>query len=357
MSRARVGVRFVAATTAALSVLAGCGGGAEPSSATPALRAQAGALAAGPVSAQTAADMLMDVAEGRYSQFFPGHPVTLSMAPFAFRYYPTTGIYLGVVVAGGTAYELNGVYAMGGPFGADPTYLGPLSAFITPVDLSAGGTDNGCYDLSIYDGSGRQIKVVRTLSGSVAGTSTTESQIGAMVTFQGQQSRETALTITTSFANSTATDEIRNYTNHSGDGELTSYGSVSAYRTSVNSAPISTMTVYSPPFAERRYRLAIGESAAQAYASNLVGSSTYTAVSSVITYVGRETITVPAGTYEACKFETVTPASLPYTGSISTEWVVAGQGISVKRTTYYLGSSPSNQTTTATSVIVNGQPL
>ena len=362
-----VGARFTAATTAALLVLAGCGGGADPPPAAPALRAQAGALSAGPVSAQASAEMLMDVAEGRYSQFFPGHPATQSMSPFAFRHYPTTGIHLGVVVAAGTEYELNGVYAMGGPFGAAPTYLGPLSAFITPVDLSAGGIDNGCYDLSIYDSSGRQVRVSQAFSGSEsAGTTTIESQIGAVVDFQGRPSRETASTTTTSYTSSpiypsvfTTIDEARNYTNHTGDGELTYYGYAFTYQTTRSPGlTLSGTTLYSPPYAERRYRLAIGESAAQTFSSSTTnypgGPSVQQTFTRITTYAGRETITVPAGTYETCKFETVTPST--YQASIVTDWVIVGQGLLAKRVLDF-GAGSSHQTTMATSIMVNGQPL
>jgi hypothetical protein len=367
MFNAGVGARRAMAAFGLQVILAGCGGGTDTSapvtaaSSGTALRAAAGALAAAPVSAQDAADMLMDVAEVQYSQYFSGAPTALSVPPFRARYYRSTGTYLGVVVTAGTQYELNGVYVMGGAFGAAPTYVGPLSAFITPVDVSAGGADNGCYDLSVYDGPGNRIVASRTVS-SPLGTQTTESLVGEVVNFQGQQVREIAITVAGEYSTSRETVTVKNYSNHTAEGELTSYGSiVQTSRTYAGSTTNETATtVISPPLTDRRYRLAVGESAAQSYSyakttSGSSGTGTPTSssgtVRSIIKYVGREVITVPAGTYETCKFETISPRY-----SITTEWLIAGPGISVLRVVRTLGQSSLYQTK-ATAVTLNGQPL
>jgi len=362
MFKARIGARLAVAAVGLQVILSGCGG-AEPvapgtaASTETALRAPSGALAAGPVSAQEAADMLMDVAEIQYSQHFSGSPTAMSVPPFRARYYHATGTYLGVVITGGTPYELNGVYVMGGTFGAAPTYVGPLSAFITPVDISSGGADNGCYDLSVYDRPGNHIVVGRTVSAPV-GTHTTESLVGDVVSFQGRQVREIAVNTTTNYSGGlTESFAVKNYANHTGEGELTSYGSVvQSTRTFPSGSTLNetATTVYSPPWTERRYRLAPSESAAQTYSyvKTSSGSSGGTGtVRSIVKYVGREIITVPAGTYETCKFETITPRY-----SITTDWLVVGPGISVQRVVRTLGSSSLYQTR-ATAVTLNGQPL
>jgi hypothetical protein len=127
--------RYLSALTMALAV-AGCGGGAQESEATTpaALRIAPQATAAtSTVTPQEAARQLMDLGEASYPQFFPGHKTTSAASPFVYRYYPETGIYLGVVVSAGSPYELNGVYVMGGAFGSSPQFVGPLSAFITPT--------------------------------------------------------------------------------------------------------------------------------------------------------------------------------------------------------------------------------
>jgi hypothetical protein len=111
-------------------VLAGCGGGDEGLAVQPAARAAVN------VTPEEGARQLMDFGENVYPQFFPGHESTQSLAPFAFRYYESTGVYLGVVVSSGTAYPVGSVYVMGGPFGAEPKLVGAQNAFITLVDPS-----------------------------------------------------------------------------------------------------------------------------------------------------------------------------------------------------------------------------
>jgi serine protease len=82
------------------------------------------------------ARQLLNAAERLYPQYFPDRPQTQASAPFLYRYHPTTGVYLGVVVTAGAGFVQEGVYAMGGPFGATPLYLGQLRDFITPGVLA-----------------------------------------------------------------------------------------------------------------------------------------------------------------------------------------------------------------------------
>jgi len=111
-------------------LLAGCGGGDEGLAAQPAARAAVS------VTPEEGARQLMDYAENVYPRYFPGHETTQSLAPFSFRYYPATGVYLGVVVSSGTPYPVGGVYVMGGPLGSAPQQVGQRDSFITLVDPS-----------------------------------------------------------------------------------------------------------------------------------------------------------------------------------------------------------------------------
>jgi hypothetical protein len=125
--------KFVLALTAIL--IAGCGGGSpEPevfsAQAMAAARTSAATIAS--ITPAQAAELLMDTAETAYPGFFPGHKTTQSFAPFAFRYYPETGMYLGVVIASNGAYTLNGVYLVGPGFGTlgNPAYVGLLTNYV-----------------------------------------------------------------------------------------------------------------------------------------------------------------------------------------------------------------------------------
>lgn len=126
---------------AILSGLLGCGGEQQqvaPSAAPDrlealnVLRVRALSGADTTADAASAADQLMDFAESSYPQWFPGSKPSLAVAPFRYRHYPETGIYLGVVVEVGGPYEWMGVYVMGGNFGNEPLFAGPLRQFIRP---------------------------------------------------------------------------------------------------------------------------------------------------------------------------------------------------------------------------------
>ncbi len=82
------------------------------------------------------------------------------------------------------------------------------------------------------------------------------------------------------------------------------------------------------------------------YSVNGTPSSYTSNDTSTTTYLGREAVTVAAGTYEACKFETTSgPTTAP-----STNWYLVGKGIHLK-------SVSGASTTEATSVRFNGQAL
>jgi hypothetical protein len=164
---------------AALAVvgLAGCGGGqadvparSGPQAAIATSRAQALAVSAGSLSASDAANQLMDFAESAYRQYFPTAEPTQSSAPFLYRYYPSTGVYLGVALSSDGGYSPGGVYVMGGPFGNTPAPVGPLTSFTTPV-CSPAPTGNNYFPLSggsrwIYATSGVSAPTVVRVIGS-----------------------------------------------------------------------------------------------------------------------------------------------------------------------------------------------
>lgn len=161
LPRATAGVRALALSTLTAAVLAACGGGSDDTTAARAAPAAAAttqapaaarteaaaslrhALAAGAageataaaqaVDTPTAAAQLLDYAEAQLPGYFPTREATQQLAPFAYRFYPDTGIYLGVVLADGAGYPAQGVYVMGGPFGSAPMAVGQLTDYVTPA--------------------------------------------------------------------------------------------------------------------------------------------------------------------------------------------------------------------------------
>lgn len=371
------GIWAAFATALSLGLLAGCGGGQMASDAA-ALRRSA-PLASASLSALDAANALMDVAEVRYYSYFwhDGTAVpTQTSGPFAYRYYPGPGTYLGVVIVADQGYPVGGVYVMGGSFGSGHTYVGQSANFLSLVDAASAGGDNGCYALAERDTQGSQSLVVNELSGSVTGTRTTERLVGPLAEFRGQQARELAITTTSQTIQngntSTSTVADKFYSAVTGPGELAEYGYTGTSSSGAGSSAYSaTYTAYyEPVHVSLLYRLAVGEStyetrtthtSAVATAGGVTGpvSSSTSIRKTVITYVGRETVTVPAGTYETCKFEYASPpvVSPPISGIVNTSWVIVGTGITVKQTTAYRGSSLASSVTRATSVIYNYQPL
>jgi len=352
---------------AAIAVLSACGGGephepvvATPASVAPPMGAKALAVTQGSlVSPEEAARQLMDYGEATFPAYFPVHQATQSYAPFLFRYYEQTGIYLGVVMGDGMGYVLNGVYVMGGQFGTQPVYVGLLTDFITPVDPGPPGSNNGCYDLALADTQGTHTVVTVQFSGQ-AWTQTVDNLVGGQTTFEGQQAVETIQT--TTIGSATTGSDDRTYARRTGEAEYTTYGRVSVSNTSYagQNVTTTTRTVYSPHLVDRQFALSVGESVtlpwngATTTTISIPGQSdrtTTTSVSQTVTtnYVGRETVTVPAGTYSTCRFENTFVSAL---GTISsTSWVIIGKGIPVQ---YAQGGIIAAR---ATSVTLNGQRL
>ena len=272
----------------------------------------------------------------------------------------------------------------------------PLKRFypgrITTNPPALGGTDNGCYDLAQAQAEGTHLVVTQVERGGDAhdyetkvSNITVDWVTGGMVSFQGNLARETVRTIvrstTTSFSGSyaawadrrtDATTENRSYSLVTGEGERTSYGYVSRTTAASNGSTITyTATdIYSPPYVDRMYALGIGESmtAIQNNVLTITASTqpvTNTQSYTITTkYVGRESISVPAGIYETCKFEKKEVPAMPgVSPTITTSWVVVGTGIEVQRV--YRPTSVnsivqqyvSDLVTQATTVTLNGQRL
>ena len=118
-----------------LALLASCGGGGTDERAVdPAVATTASAppMQAQALTAAEAADAVMDFGEQQFPGYFPSHQSSQSLPPFRYRHYPQTGIYLGVVVSADAHYALEGVYVMGGEFGAAPLRVGAVRDFVDP---------------------------------------------------------------------------------------------------------------------------------------------------------------------------------------------------------------------------------
>lgn len=385
---------------AAVLAVAGCGAGRDDTSgptALPAtvvteLRARALALnsASAAVAPEEAARQLMDHAESVFAVYFPGHPPTGVLPPFHYRYYPATGVYLGVVVSPSAAYEVLGVYVMGGPFGSEPAYVGPLTSFITPVPPATGpgptGFSNGCLETRDYDPMApgtRTVQVDRT-DGPVPSIVTSESRTVGPAVFEGHTAVEFRWAWAegdhrTGLADSVWQDiDQRNWSRKTGSGEMTYYGSATAVdRTSpipgggTVTSSSHTRIVNDPPFVDRQGQLPLGGSVTHRVRARTISSSTTTVSGgpvvvppvvigpnetvsegplTTVTFLRRERVTVPLGTFDACVYQ----YDYGPGGGGGQVWIADGRGFNLKSVSVAGGVTT---TTVAIAVTLNGRPV
>jgi hypothetical protein len=366
---------------AATALLVACGGGdsasnaVTPQAAKETLRMKALAVSSSQIPAAEVARQLMDFAEtSEYKSFFPGHPTTQSWGPFLYRAY-SNGVLLGVASGDNSDYA-DGVYVMGGPFGDSPAFKGPVTAFITPVDPNAGGggttgSNNGCYDLSFDETPGGRIVIDFAYTGTIGGNENVDTLVGNLTTFEGNSAREIAVKTTgthTSAAGSLAVNtDNKVYLKKTGDAEVTQYGALLSSSSVVAGFSLTTTakTVWSPPWVDKQYGLALGASYTYSQTGTVTSTTpplfpglpattttTPVSVTQTLTYVGRESVTVPAGTYNACKFRSTTAGN----SDVTTQWVVVSKGVPVQTITTNAAGTVT-QTIQATSITLNGQKL
>lgn len=86
-------------------------------------------------SAVTSAELeaLFNGAESIYPQFFPNHQITQKLSPWTYRYYPSTGIYVGE--------KNNEIFVLGGVFGDNPAFVGTAPDLIAQIVTDGGSTN------------------------------------------------------------------------------------------------------------------------------------------------------------------------------------------------------------------------
>jgi mannan endo-1,4-beta-mannosidase len=115
-------------------LLAGCGGGTD-SSQVQAMRMPIRFASAPMSSTDGRADRLLAYAEAIYPAALPAGSSSGQFGQFRYRFYPSSGIYVGVVTQPGT-YPQDGVFVMGGPFGNAPVQVGSVADFIADAPVS-----------------------------------------------------------------------------------------------------------------------------------------------------------------------------------------------------------------------------
>lgn len=309
---------------------------------------------------------LMDWAERSYPQFFPGHQVDRTLAPYVYRHYPATGNYVGV--AGDAVYVLGPV--AGG--GAAPVQVGVLANFACQVhpgsctDTVPTG-ENDCDDLTLTKVSSyaalRRHEVIGFITFDVH-----ESR-GALqqVQYRGKSVLSWPLRHETTGpgAGDRSVTDDRWYFERSGARSYAFHGQV---QDQVSTAGGTTRRsrvefVWEPPWMSHDAALSPG----QDYTVTVQSNTTQT-VDGVTTgptaevarfrtrFVGYETIsTAGAGSFPACRFEADWPDA---PGSVSVVWTWRGYGVELEREVRVTqaGIPSVAERWRLMSLMVNGQP-
>lgn len=114
-----------------------------------------------------------------------------------------------------------------------------------------------------------------------------------------------------------------------------------------------TTTVSNDPAREFRYDLNAGQSYSQDYTVTVENPapapSTQVDIAETIKYIGRESVTVPAGTFNACKFQTSSSTD-GGAAAVTTEWFAVGSGI-------FLKNKSGGDESVLISASINGAPV
>lgn len=205
---------------------------------------------------------------------------------------------------------------------------------VTPASPTP-GTASACYDDKLRDTPGASYEVAfRTTYSDRAAvdTSVETGLVSGPVSFNGHQAYE--YTQTTLYDGVVAA-VYKYYGRRTGPEERTEYG----FTYGLDAGTVSVSTPYAPPVVDGSYGLAAGQSLRLSY----VHTPDLT-----VTFTGIEAVTVPAGTYSACRFrlDSSTPAYA------NQRWILVGTGVVIKEVQSQPGLG--SVTLEATAIKVNG---
>lgn len=204
------------------------------------------------------------------------------------------------------------------------------------------------------------------ITGAATGSSRSNLTVSGGKTFNGQNGllevfndQTTTYTAPAALASAGASPtQSRFYFTENGTVSTDFGGTLVASVSSMGlSITTNTTVTYNPARVDRRYTLAVGASNTTTTSMTAASSTNFGAVpattattTTTVTYIGQESITVPAGTFTACKF------TIAIGGDTSTEWVGKGNGAPLQATSKASdGSSVTLKLTSATRI--NGAPL
>ena len=195
-------------------------------------------------------------------------------------------------------------------------------------------------------------------SGFDTGTETSESEVlSDNASFNGfdglweiQTKTNGTVTVTGLVADTTTEGKVYSKIN----GSTSSiYGSVIT-GTTAGAFVTTVKTLYNPPYTDNRWSLAAGETgryptSGTIYSNMLPQQMVNLSGANLVKFVGMETVTVPAGTFNACKYEESTEDNPT---NITTNWLYKGHPVKTHTTT-----PQGSLTIELKSALINGAPL
>lgn len=216
---------------------------------------------------------------------------------------------------------------------------------VEPVEPGPGagarpGAAQDCLNALLYTTSAT-VSLEYAVSGPLSGTSVFEHTITPAATFEGQATSKAQGTETKNFTGQElAVTDVQNFIQMDGLA-LNELGRITD--TFMLGANINTRTVTQPVYRDLRFTLAPGASDEMTFDRVTVISGPFVPITRVrttetrrVTYAGHETVTVPAGTFEACRFD-ISVTIRGERGTL-TDWIAIGSGVMVKSVTRDAGS-------------------
>jgi hypothetical protein len=179
---------------------------------------------------------------------------------------------------------------------------------------TGGGPASACLDPTVYN-STTTVHYEYNVGGTLTGTEVSDITVTPNATYEGNSASEASTTITLTSAIGTIVAKGKSYAKLDGLN-IVNYGGTADVTTPFGNT--STKVVYSPPCLDKRYSLAVGASDTETCFSTTTTNGTASNVSttSTVKYLGQESVTVPAGTFNACKFQ--------IDSADNTEWYAVG---------------------------------
>ena len=234
-----------------------------------------------------------------------------------------------------------------------------------PAPAPSAGAASDCFNVAWYT-PGTTAVLDYAITGSATGTTRSNMTVSGGKSFNGQsglieffQDQTTTYSAPATLASAgTTPTQSRFYFTENGS-VTNAFGGTVAATVSMLGISITTNTTvtYSPALVDRRFTLTAGTSNTSSASMTTTSSTNFGSVptttatnTTTVTYLGQESITIPAGTFTACKFSVTT------SGDTTTEWVGKGNGAPLQSTSKASdGSAVVLSLTSATRL--NGAPL